>query len=287
LTRPGGFVSLGPVNAPFVFKLALSFLVGGLWVAAGLALAERRGPRLGGLIIGFPSTVLFALFFIAWTLSAGAAVQAAAVIPAVHGINCLYVLVAVSLLPRGLAAALSAGLGVWFALATVLVAAKFDGFLPGLFIYAGLLLLSYSIIGRMTAGWPRPERLPRSTPLVILGRGAFGGAIVVLAVVLAKAGGPLVGGVFAIFPAVFTAALVATYASRGPAFSAAVMRASLLGGTSVVVYAAVVRLTYPPLGLGFGTAVSAAAAIGSTVLIRALSPKRDRHAAPGPGGRPV
>ena len=274
MTRLRGFVSLGLVSASFVLKLALSFIIGGLWVAAGLALAERRGPRLGGLIIGFPSTVLFALFFIAWTQSAGAAVQATAVIPAVHGINCLYVLVAVTLLPRGLAAALSAGLGLWFAFAAVLVAAKFDGFLPGLFMYAILLVLSYSIIGRMTAGWPPPERSPRSAPLLIFGRGALGGAIVALAVVLARAGGPLVGGVFAIFPAVFTGALVATYASRGAAFSAAVMRASLLGGTSVVVYAAVVRLTYLPLGLGFGTAVSAAAAIGSTVLIRALNPQK-------------
>jgi hypothetical protein len=66
----------------------------------------------------------------------------------------------------------------------------------------------------------------------------------------------------------------------------AVMRASLLGGTSVVVCAAAVRLTYLPLGLGFGTAVSAAAALGSTALIHALSPKKDRSDASGPGVRP-
>lgn len=62
------------MTTAFISKLALSFLIGGLWIALGIALAERRGPKLGGLIIGFPSTVLFSLFFIAWTQSTQAAV---------------------------------------------------------------------------------------------------------------------------------------------------------------------------------------------------------------------
>jgi len=188
----------------------------------------------------------------------------------------VFLLVAVSLLSRGLGTALAAGLGVWFVLAAGLVALKFDDFPAGLLIYAGLLAMSYGLLGRALPDGPRQGRPIRSTPALLLGRGALGGAIVALAVFLAKAGGPLVGGVFAIFPAVFTGTLLATYISQGPAFSAAVMRASLLGGISVVVYAAAVRLTYMPLGLGKGTAVSMAAALAATVLIRALTVgKRD------------
>jgi uncharacterized membrane protein (GlpM family) len=264
------------VTPAFILKLALSFLIGGAWVSLGIALAERRGARFGGLVIGFPSTILFTLFFIGWTQSTQAAVRAAAVIPAAHGINALFLLAAVSLLRQGLRAALSVGLGVWFGLALVLVAAKFDGFSAGLLIYVALLAASYSLLGRALPDGPdlpRPEGPSRSTPALILGRGALVGGIIALAVLLTKAAGPLVGGVFAIFPAAFLGTLVATYISRGAAFSASVMRAALLGGISVVVYAAAVRLTYPQLGLGWGTAASTAAALGSTLLIRAVTMK--------------
>ncbi|MEN6310265.1 MAG: hypothetical protein ABFD80_01860, partial [Acidobacteriota bacterium] len=214
------------MTTAFISKLALSFLIGGLWIALGIALAERRGPKLGGLIIGFPSTVLFSLFFIAWTQSTQAAFQATAVIPAGHAINSVFLLVAVSLLPRGLGMALAAGLGVWFVLAAGLVALKFDDFAAGLLIYAGLLALSYGLLGRALPDGPRQGGPIRPTPALLLGRGALGGSIVALAVFLAKAGGPLIGGVFTVFPAVFTGTLLATFMSQGPAFSAAVMRAS-------------------------------------------------------------
>lgn len=260
------------MTTAFILKLALSFLIGGALVALGISLAEERGPKLGGLIIGFPSTVLFSLFFIGWTQSTQAAVLAAAVIPAVHGVNALYVLVAVSLLRRGLGTALAAGLGVWFILAFGLVALKFDSFPVGLIVYACLLALSYSLLSRSLpdrSESPRPGGGPvRTTTALTLGRAGLGGGVVALAVFLAKAGGPLVGGVFAIFPAVFTATLAATSISQGAAFSAAVLRSSLLGGISVVVFAAAVRLTYPPLGLGWGMAASTAAALAASLFIR-------------------
>jgi hypothetical protein len=105
-------------------------------------------------------------------------------------------------------------------------------------------------------------------------RGVFGGVVIVAAVLIAKVGGPLVGGVFAIFPAVFTGALLATALSHGPGFSAAVMRSTLLGGISCVVFAAAARLSFVPLGLVPGTIISTLAALASTLIIRALTMKR-------------
>lgn len=264
------------MDAAFVVKLVLSFVLGGLWIAMGVAVAERRGSRLGGLIIGFPSTVLIAVFFIGWTQSAAAAAQATTVIPVVFGINYLFLLAAISLMGRGLGAALGSGLAVWGGLSALVVALKFDNFWAGVLIYAVCFALAYGLMGRAVppgADGPSPAR--SSSALLIAGRGIFGGTIIALAVLLAKLGGPLIGGVFAIFPAVFTGALVTTALSHGAAFSAALMRSTIVGGISVIVFATAVRLSFVPLGLGWGALVSTLAPLASTLIIWAIRNSRD------------
>lgn len=255
----------------FIIKLVLSFVLGGLWIAMGVAIAERRGSRLGGLIIGFPSTVLIAVFFIGWTQSTAAAVEATSVIPAVFGINYLFLLAAVSLMGRGLGAALGAGFAVWGVLSALVVALKFDDFWVGVLIYVACFALAYCLLGRIVpAGEDGPGRVRPGRPLLIAGRGVFGGSIIALAVFLAKVGGPLIGGVFAIFPAVFTGTLVTTAISHGAGFSAALMRSTLVGGISVIVFAIAVRLSFAPLGLICGPIVSTLAPLASTLIIWAI-----------------
>lgn len=273
LTGAGAFGSLGLVTTAFLLKLVLSFVLGGLWITAGVALAERRGSKAGGLVLGFPSTVLVAIVFIGWTQSPQAAALATSVIPAVHGINALYVLVTVSLIGRRFWAGWAAGLAVWGACAALVVVLKFDGFAAGMLVYAALLAFSIRRIGRILPKDAEAARGPAAGPLLIAVRGVLGGAVIVLAVIVAKVGGPLIGGVFAIFPAVFTGALLATALSHGAGFSAAVMRSTLLGGISCVVFAAAVRVSFVPLGLVAGTLVSALAALSSTLLIRTLMMK--------------
>ena len=274
MTGPPASGSLGAVTSLFVLKLVLSFVLGGLWITAGVALAERRGSKAGGLVLGFPSTVLLAIVFIGWTQSTQAAVLATSVIPAVHGINALYVLITVSLLGRRPWAGWGAGLAVWSACAALVVVSKFDDFAAGVLVYAALLAVSIWRIGRILPNDAEAARGRAAGPLLIALRGALGGAAVALAVLIAKLGGPLVGGVFAIFPAVFTGALLATAVSHGPAFSAAVMRSTLIGGTSCVIFAAAVRASFVPLGLAAGTVVSTLAALANTLLVRALMNRR-------------
>jgi uncharacterized membrane protein (GlpM family) len=259
--------SLGGMNAAFIAKLVLSFVVGGMWIALGVALAERRGSKAGGLVIGFPSTVLIAVVFIGWTQSAAAAVQATNVIPAIFGVSCLYLLTAITLIGRGLRTALAAALAVWGGLSALLVALKFDDYWAGVLIYAACFTFAYWRLGRIPQPSADAERVRPSGPFLIAARAVFGGSIVALAVLLAKVGGALIGGVFAIFPAVFTGALVATAVSHGPGFSAALMRSTLVGGISVIVFTTAVRLSYGALGLIQGTIVSIIAPLASTVII--------------------
>lgn len=255
------------MDPAFLVKLVLSFVVGGLWIAMGVSLAERRGSRAGGLVIGFPSTVLIAVFFIGWTQSPAAAVRATSIIPAVFGISCLYLLTAIALIGRGLGTALAAALAVWGGLSALLVALKFDDYWAGVLIYTACFAFAFWRLGRIPPPGADAERVRPSGPLLIAARAVFGGTIVALAVLLAKVGGALIGGVFAIFPAVFTGALVATAVSHGPGFSAALMRSTLVGGISVIVFATAVRLSFGPLGLIRGTVVSILAPLVSTIII--------------------
>jgi hypothetical protein len=47
----------------FVNQLFLSFLIGGTFVTAGTMIAQRFGSTLGGIVGGFPSTIIVALYF--------------------------------------------------------------------------------------------------------------------------------------------------------------------------------------------------------------------------------
>lgn len=82
----------------------------------------------------------------------------------------------------------------------------------------------------------------------------FGGIIVALAVFLSRIGGPVFGGIFSAFPAVFISVLVVNYRSRGMEFSRAMTKPLLVTGMiSIFMYGLGVRYFYPSLGLWWGT----------------------------------
>lgn len=241
---------------PFILKLALSFITGSLWITFGTVLAERYGTKIGGLVAGLPSTILVSLFFIAWTQSPETAVAATTVVPIIGGINCLFIIVYIYLARINFWLALSGALAVWFFSSLVLVIIRFDNFPFSIFAYIFMLIFSYQIAEHRLAVKSETGRKIRYTIPIILFRGSFSGLVIVLAVVMTKIGGPLIGGTFTMFPAMFIGTLFITYFTHGASFSAAVMKSSILGAISVIVYGVSVRYTYVPLGLPAGTIVS-------------------------------
>src|SRR5260221_14387282 len=76
----------------FTLKLILSFVVGGSYVIGATIVADNLGTKLGGLIAGLPSTILFGLLFIAWTQNTQASVEATTLLPAVIGVACFFLI---------------------------------------------------------------------------------------------------------------------------------------------------------------------------------------------------
>ena len=238
----------------FLFQLVVTFLVGSLWLTGATILAERFGSKIGGVIAGMPSTIVIALFFIVWTQTPVAASQATVVVPLVMGIDGLFIITYAFLIRQSFPLALLSSLFVWLCLSFVLVLIHFNNFALSLIGFLVLLLFSYGIMEyvlhvKSLAG----RNTSLSFPNVLM-RGLVSGLIITLAVAFAKLGGPLIGGVFASFPAVFLSTMILTYFAQGMAFSVSVMKTLLLSGTiNATVYASAVRFLYPLFGLIGGT----------------------------------
>ena len=248
---PFPFMSM---DSLFLFKLVVTFLVGSLWLTGATILAERFGSKIGGVIAGMPSTIVIALFFIGWTQTPVAASQATVIVPLIMGIDAIFIITYASLVRRSFPLALLSSLFVWVCFSFALVLIHFNNFSLSLIGFLGLLLFSYVVMEYVL----RVKSLAgRNTPLSlsnVLMRGLVSGLIITLAVAFAKLGGPLLGGVFASFPAVFLSTMILTYFAQGRVFSVSVMKTLMLSGTiNTTVYASAVRLLYPLFGLIGGT----------------------------------
>jgi hypothetical protein len=88
----------------------------------------------------------------------------------------------------------------------------------------------------------------------IAGRAAISGTVVAFAVFMSKVAGPLAGGIFATFPAVFLSNLIISYRTSGADFASAMAKSLMVSGMiTVPIYALLVWFFYPRAGLGLGT----------------------------------
>ena len=249
----------------FLVRLLLSFLIGGTWVTIITESTVKYGPRIGGLLAGFPSTVAFSLAFIGWTQSAATAVEATTALPLALAFTAAFPLVYAFLAKGGrFRFALAGSLAFWgiasFVLSAVSITlgADYRVSLVGFYVISTVfyITLARKQKPRVTG---RPVRL---TPFEWVWRFVLAGGIVVCAVLFSSTLGPLVGGVFASFPAIITSTIYivkrveGVEASRGIAVP--VMISTLF---TIVPYTAVVRYSFPILGVLFGTIAAYAVAI--------------------------
>jgi hypothetical protein len=242
------------MDLTFWFKLGLGFFVGGAWVTLSTVSAERFGSKIGGLIGGLPSTTVLTLLFIGLTQTPQVAASATIIIPLSMSCTGLFMVIYLFLARHGLLTGLSIALLVWFGLAILLVMLNIRNLWLPIFGWA-ILSVGYFLV--VEKGMQIPSRLTvkvHYTKAQIIYRALFGGAVIVFAVLMGKLGGPLFGGVFATFPAMFLSTLVISYRVGGADFSRAIGKSLLVSGmVTVPIYALMVGFFYPRVGLGIGT----------------------------------
>lgn len=262
------------MDSTFAIKLVLSFVVGGSWAILVSVAADKFGSKIGGLIAGLPSTLLFGLFFLGWTQNTQAAVTATNVVPAAGIMSNVFLLLYVLLINRGLIIALVGSFLLWGVLATAVILTKVNNFPLFFLAYLVSVVFVYMLMDRWLKIRSVAGAKIRYTPAILTVRGLISGSIVSLAVFLAKIGGPVFGGIFSMFPAMFSSTLIITYYSQGLSFSKAVAKSILVSGIGVVVYSIGVRLTYLSFGLITGSLLSMLLSIVASYFIYQVVLKR-------------
>ena len=238
-------------------KLILSFIIGGAWITLATVVAEKCGTKLGGVIAGLPSTALITFFFIGWTQSTNAAAEATTLSPLIGAVIYLSMLVYLSLVRKiNFWLALIASLFVWFVLSLGVYSTSFRSFWISMIVLVLVLTASYYVLEKVLKIKSESKRKLKHTLPLLLFRGSMTGIIIAIAVLLAKVSGPVLGGVFAMFPAAFLGTIIVTHLAHGKDFSSGVMKIAILTGVSVIAFVVFVRFRFVPLGLIWGTIVS-------------------------------
>jgi len=242
------------MDSVFFLKLGLGFIAGSVAVTLTTVVAEKFGSKIGGLIGGIPSTSVVALLFIGIVQSPEFVVQATDVIPLVMGYNCLFLVVFVFLSRYGFPAGLGGAFAMWIVFSLAVIVLDFRHFGIGLAIFLIFFVGSYLILEK---GFSLPSISGikiRFTPFQIAARALFSGLVIGGVIFLSKVSGPLIGGLFAVFPAIFTSTIVITSLSRGVAFTRSLIKPLMVSAMiNVMAYVIAVRLFYPVWGLVLGT----------------------------------
>jgi len=241
-----------------MLSLVLSFLITAAWVTMATVVAERWGTRAGAVVTTLPSSAVVAFWFIAVEEGAGFAARAAVVVPAEMGVNVVFLGLFVVLSDRGLPTALAGAMGGWAALSTALYAYDISDLLVSWALFIILIAVVTLWLRSSHRFQQQPGRPIRYTPGELAFRGLFAGLMISLSLVGSARGGPVLGGILTVFPAIFTSTMVILYLRQGREFTGAVGTIMVVSSTNVVVYTTVVHQAYPSLGVAAGTGLALA-----------------------------
>lgn len=260
------------METEFIIKLILSFLVGGGYIASIIWVSERFGSRIGGLLIGLPSTILISLLFIAWTQSDKAAVSALPIAPAAIGASALFLAIFIHQYRKwGIVLAYIRAILVWALITFPLIFFNIKNILFSLGLSALFISVSIYYLHRFTH-----QKLSKSkhTKKEFLFRSFIAGSVIAFAVFLGKVLGPLWGGVFASFPAAFSSSILLLERKHGIKFASSVARTMPYGSISNVVFVLVFYFIVPLLGISLGTMISYTSSIIIAYLLNQYVLKR-------------
>jgi len=238
---------------PFITKWLLSLIMGGSWVVISTVIAERISGRLGGLILGLPTTAVVGLLFIGLTQGVEATLTASVIVPLMSGLYCFFFLAYLVQTKRGFAKGLTIALLIWLVFAVV--ASKLS--VTSLIISSIIWLLL--VIG--TIWWANKnvqidnKLIPKNIqggPLWL--KAILSGFVISSIVLIGKFAGPTWGGIFAAFPALTVSTFLITIKSGGVEFTRLIAKNIHISTTTTVgLYAILVYFFYPVFGIIPGT----------------------------------
>ena len=245
---------------PFeTLQILLASIIGGIWVGSTTYTAKRLGSGAGGLIGGLPAISAVSYLFIALNQSPQNASRAAYAFPIGLTITFLYLLVYASLASHGFKIAFLSALTTWLLLAALDAILNLPTLIqPSILLlpifFMGLYVLKVRLKLPYTPGVPiNPSRKE------FLRRAILGGGVVGAAVTISQLGGPLLGGVAAAFPGIFSTTIYSTYEAEedkteGIRVSRALTKPLMMSAMIIAYpYSLLVTWAYASIGLVEGT----------------------------------
>jgi hypothetical protein len=244
------------IDLLFILYLVLAFAVGSFWVTAITLAAEKWGSIVGGILGGLPSTSAFSFMFIGLNQSTNVAVEATTVFPLAFSVTCSYLFFYAYFAQKSFKQGIVISLAIWFTISLFIVGAGLSDFVVALIGGIGVSVLTY--IGfvkklqlRNLKGEQKLFKLRE-----ILFRGVGAGFLVSISVMISQIGGPILGGISAAFPALFTSTIIILYHSKGVEFSRAITKPLVFSGIlTIIPYSVAVKYLYPILGVWVGTGI--------------------------------
>jgi hypothetical protein len=260
----------------------LGFALAAGVVSAGATVAvERFGGRVGGILGTVPTTIMPATMGLFAThpmdadgTSSEGFLRAVAVVPAGMMINAAF-LASWRVLPRWLHAddsrttlwrCVAASLVVWalLSLAWVVGMNALEPSVEVLLAIGGGTLVATASLGIVLCrhGVPAPKGTNHVTWPVLLARGVAAGGAIAVALVIARGGHAIAGGMAVTFPAIFLTTIVGTWLAQGREVPVGAVGPMVLGSCAVGSYAMLSGLIYPRFGLVLGTPTCWILAVG-------------------------
>ena len=252
------------IDNTFLLKLFFSFLIGGLWITVASVVAERMGSKIGGVIGGLPSTAVVAFGFIGWTQGAQQVFDATTAFPLAFAANAFYMVAFAALSPRGLWAGIGAALLTWLSGEALILWLDIKSVWISSIVWVVALVVAYLALERWLIVRSHERVKVRYTAGQMVGRAAFAGGIVALAVLGSRVGGPIWGSIFAAFPALYTSTLILVSRSAGVAFARSMTTPLMVSSVvNVTIFVLALRAVVMHLSLGGALAVAYAVSMVS------------------------
>jgi uncharacterized membrane protein (GlpM family) len=262
-----------------ISKILITILV----VTLLSVVAERGGPKLAGILAGYPAGSAISLFFFGIELGPEFAGQSAlynvAGMVALMTFLYIYYLVTVRIpIQRRWVAIIS---GVTAAAAGFLLMASLLRLmnlppLAGIGLTMLVIPLFQHLFNRIgNAGIPKRVQLG---PRVLLFRASISAVVIVLVTSVAALVGAQWAGLFSAFPATVLPLVLIVHRTYGVEQAHTIIKNVPLGLWSLVLYSISVSLSYPRLGLGWGTFASFGVA---TLYLLALASARAKRTSTG------
>ena len=232
---------------------------------------ERLGTRVGGLVGTIPSLLLIALIFMGLSDGPERAASSSAVVIVEMGANITFLSVYLLTLHRGILPALLCSMSVWAGISYLILITGGLGIFVNSVLYFFMLVVNLALLRHIPIS-SEPVKL-RYSPKELSFRGILGGATIGTAVFLSKVGGPVIGGISAIFPAIFLSTMIIYSLKHEIGVPRAMGKSMTLGSLNVFSYALTASLVFPRWGVWMGTVLSLFASVGTSLFLLRLTKK--------------